>query len=73
MDKLRVRGGRELEGTVRIAGAKNAALPELAASLLTAEEVELTNVPMLRDTRAMFRVLEHHGAAVANGSRDRVR
>ncbi len=72
MDKLRIRGGRKLAGTVRIAGAKNAALPALTASLLTSETIHYTNVPMLRDVRTMFRVLEHHGAQVRNGSRDHV-
>jgi len=72
MDKLRIRGGRKLAGTVRIAGAKNAALPALTASLLTSETIHYTNVPMLRDVRTMFRVLEHHGAEVQNGSRDHV-
>jgi UDP-N-acetylglucosamine 1-carboxyvinyltransferase len=73
MDKLRIRGGRELEGRVRIAGAKNAALPALAASLLTEEEVRFSNVPMLRDVRTMLRVPEHHGAQVENGTRDSIR
>src|SRR5487761_2633065 len=45
MDKLLIRGGRRLEGTVTISGAKNAALPELCAALLTAEPVELRSVP----------------------------
>ncbi len=58
---------------MRIAGAKNAALPALAAALLTGEEVVFSNVPMLRDVRTMLRVLEHHGARVENGSRDRVK
>lgn len=73
MDKLRIRGGRELEGTVRIAGAKNAALPALAAALLTEGEIAYSNVPMLRDVRTMLRVLEHHGARVENGTRDSVK
>lgn len=62
-----------MEGTVRIAGAKNAALPALAAALLTGEEVVFSNVPMLRDVRTMLRVLEHHGARVENGARDRIK
>ncbi len=72
MDKLRIRGGQRLRGTVSIAGAKNAALPALAASILTPEPIHFSNVPMLRDVRTMFRVLEHHGAEVNNGSRDHV-
>ena len=64
MDKLRVTGGRRLKGRVPIAGAKNAALPVLAATLLTEDKVELTNLPRVRDVRTMLRVLEQLGAEV---------
>jgi len=65
MDKLRVRGGKPLEGTVRISGAKNAALPVMAATLLTPGVHRLRNVPRLRDTHTFARVLERLGAKVA--------
>jgi len=61
MDQLRIRGGRRLSGEVVISGAKNAALPEMCAALLTAEPVWLTNVPRLHDVRTMRRLLEHMG------------
>ncbi len=61
MDKIRIRGGRPLEGTVRISGAKNAALPALAAALLTDQPLTLRNVPRVRDVITMLRVLEHLG------------
>jgi len=64
LEKLKVRGGRTLEGSVSIAGAKNAALPDLAASLLTGETVRFENIPRLRDIRTMLRVLEQLGARV---------
>jgi UDP-N-acetylglucosamine 1-carboxyvinyltransferase len=64
MDKLRITGGRRLSGRVPVAGAKNAALPALAATLLTEDRVELTNLPRVRDVRTMLRVLEHLGASV---------
>jgi UDP-N-acetylglucosamine 1-carboxyvinyltransferase len=64
MDKIRVVGGRPLEGTVRISGAKNASLPELCAALLTDEPVVLSNVPEVRDIRTMGRVLTALGADV---------
>lgn len=67
MDKLRIRGGRRLKGRVRVSGAKNAALPGLAAALLTSERVELRNVPRVRDVRTMLRVLEQLGAQVEFG------
>ncbi len=63
MDKLLVRGGRSLQGEVTISGAKNAALPEMCAALLTAEPVHLVNVPRLHDVRTMRRLLDHMGVA----------
>ncbi len=64
MDKLLIRGGRQLNGEVTISGAKNAALPEMCATLLTAEPVKLTNVPRLHDVRTMRRLLENMGVTV---------
>ena len=63
MDKLLIRGGRPLQGEVPIAGAKNAALPELTAALLTAEPVTLSNVPRLQDVATMLKLLRHMGVA----------
>lgn len=65
MDKLLVRGGRPLQGTVRISGSKNAALPVMAATLLTPGVHRLRNVPRLRDTQTFARVLELLGAKVS--------
>ncbi|NQS71059.1 MAG: UDP-N-acetylglucosamine 1-carboxyvinyltransferase [Desulfobulbaceae bacterium] len=62
MDKLLIEGGAPLHGEVRISGAKNAALPLLAATLLTPGTHILHNVPDLRDTRTMLRVIETLGA-----------
>ncbi len=64
MDKLRITGGLRLSGRVEIGGAKNAALPGLAACLLTGDAVELANLPRVRDVRTMLRVLEQLGAKV---------
>jgi UDP-N-acetylglucosamine 1-carboxyvinyltransferase len=64
MDKIRVVGGRPLEGTVRISGAKNASLPEVCAALLTDQPVILRNVPEVRDIRTLGRVLTALGAEV---------
>jgi len=63
MDKLRIRGGRRLAGEVAISGAKNAALPELCAALLTAEPVLLANVPRLHDVATMLKLLRQMGVA----------
>ena len=64
MDRLVVTGGRRLDGTVDISGAKNAALPILAACLLTAETLTIANLPALRDVGTMLKLLERMGARV---------
>jgi UDP-N-acetylglucosamine 1-carboxyvinyltransferase len=61
MDRIRIVGGRELDGTIRISGAKNAALPLMIASLLTSETLTLENVPNLADVGMLLRILGHHG------------
>jgi len=64
MEKLVIRGGRPLCGTVRISGAKNAALPIIASTLLATGSHTIKNVPHLRDIRTMVQLLEHVGAEV---------
>jgi UDP-N-acetylglucosamine 1-carboxyvinyltransferase len=64
MDRLLIEGGTPLEGTVRISGAKNAALPAMAAALLTSDRVELENIPRVRDIITMGKLLAHLGAIV---------
>jgi UDP-N-acetylglucosamine 1-carboxyvinyltransferase len=66
MDRIRLRGGRPLKGTIPIGGAKNAALPLMAAALLTDGPLVLTNAPALDDTRTMAKLLEQHGLSVAH-------
>ena len=61
MDKLLIRGGRPLHGDVLISGAKNAALPELCAALLTSEPVVLRNVPRLEDVSTMLKLVRNMG------------
>jgi UDP-N-acetylglucosamine 1-carboxyvinyltransferase len=63
MDAFRVKGGRRLEGTIAIGGAKNAALPIMAAALLVPGECVVRRVPRLRDIVTMQRVLEELGAS----------
>jgi UDP-N-acetylglucosamine 1-carboxyvinyltransferase len=65
MDKLRITGGQPLQGEVLVSGAKNAALPELCAALLTADPVVLRNVPRLRDVATMRQLLENMGVVVS--------
>jgi UDP-N-acetylglucosamine 1-carboxyvinyltransferase len=70
MQKLSIRGGTPLSGEVRVAGAKTAALPILAASLLTAAPVRITNVPQLNDVRTMVRLLERMGVRSEAGAHE---
>ncbi|MDM7921591.1 MAG: UDP-N-acetylglucosamine 1-carboxyvinyltransferase, partial [Pyrinomonadaceae bacterium] len=64
MDKFLVRGGRPLHGKIEVSGAKNSALPCLAATLLTGETVTLHNVPYVKDLITQRRLLEDLGATV---------
>ncbi len=64
MDKLKIQGGIRLEGIVPIQGAKNAALPAMAATLLTGEPVELQNLPLVNDIRTTRKLLEKLGVDV---------
>ena len=61
MDKIRIQGPCRLRGTVRASGAKNAVLPEMAATLLLEGPVTLRNVPVVRDVQTMVKVLRHLG------------
>ena len=67
MDCLVIKGGTPLKGEVKISGAKNAALPLMAATLLTDQECVLRNLPNLSDVRFMCRILESLGAEVKTG------
>src|SRR5262245_12770171 len=73
MDKLRISGGHRLEGTIQISGAKNSALPAMAASLLTPEEIVLTNMPFVADIRTTRRLLHDLGVHVELEQGDVVR
>jgi len=64
MDKLKITGGRPLEGEVRISGAKNAALPIMCAALLTSKSLVVGNVPRLRDVSTMAKLLGEMGVRI---------
>src|SRR5882672_3154886 len=64
MDKLRITGGKPLEGDIQISGAKNAALPIMCAALLTSKALRLTNVPRLMDVATMAKLLGQMGVEV---------
>ena len=65
MDKLAILGGRALHGELPVSGAKNAALPILAATLLADGPVELTNVPQLNDIATTIKLLKRMGVTIA--------
>ncbi len=65
MDKIRIKGGTKLQGTVKVSGAKNAALPLMTASLLTAEPLTLSNLPHLADITTMAALLMQHGVELS--------
>src|SRR6185436_15927677 len=67
MDRIRIRGGNPLRGKITITGAKNAALPLMAASLLTPEKLVFQNLPQLADITTMAKLLEQHGCQVEKG------
>jgi len=68
MDKLVIRGGKRLEGSVEVRGAKNAALPQIAACLLSAEPLELGNVPEVTDVVTMVALMQEFGVAAFIGT-----
>ncbi len=67
MDRLVIRGGRRIEGSVQIRGAKNAALPQIAAALLSSERLELANVPEVTDVDTMLELMREFGVVAARG------
>src|SRR5215472_3754195 len=70
MDRFIIQGGAPLEGSIAVSGSKNAALPALAACLLSSEPVTLERIPAVRDIRTMLDLIRHIGAEVeADGGR----
>lgn len=69
MDSMRIVGGNQLNGSLPISGAKNAALPLMIASLLTGDPLQLENVPHLQDVRLLRQIIENHGTAVEDVAR----
>jgi UDP-N-acetylglucosamine 1-carboxyvinyltransferase len=67
MDRLIIRGGRRIEGSVQICGAKNAALPQIAAALLSSKRLELANVPEVTDIETMLALMREFGVVATRG------
>jgi UDP-N-acetylglucosamine 1-carboxyvinyltransferase len=72
MYKYIIRGGKPLEGTVKISGSKNAALPLLTASILNRGKVTLRNIPRLHDVYTMIELLEYTGVKIKHFQEDNI-
>ena len=72
MEQYAIKGGNPLVGEVEIGGAKNAALPILAASVMTDETVHIDNMPDVRDTNVLLSAMEHIGVIVKRNNRHNV-
>src|SRR5690349_14442469 len=68
MDRLVIRGGKRIEGSVQVRGAKNAALPQIAAALLSLGPLELANVPEVSDVDTMLALMSEFGVVAARKS-----
>jgi len=66
MDRIRIKGGRQLKGEIRISGSKNASLPLMVAALLTDKKLTLHNVPRLADISTMIQLLKQHGVEIGS-------
>src|SRR4030081_2859007 len=64
MDRIRIRGGRQLKGEIRISGSKNASLPLMVRALLSDKKLTLHNVPRLADITTMLQLLKQHGVEI---------
>ena len=73
MQKLRINGGHSLKGELAISGSKNAALPIMAACLLCPNEIQIENVPNLRDIKTMGLLLSHMGATIEKGTENTIK
>jgi UDP-N-acetylglucosamine 1-carboxyvinyltransferase len=68
MDRLIIRGGRRIEGSVQICGAKNAALPQIAAALLSSERLLLGHAPEVTDIDSMLALMREFGVTATRGA-----
>ncbi len=64
MQRLEIKGGRRIYGTINISGSKNATLPILASTILTDKKVVITNVPIVRDVETMVKLLNTIGSGI---------
>ena len=72
MQKLEIKGGRKISGTITISGSKNATLPILAATILTNKKVIIKNIPIVRDVETMTTLLSAIGSSVKLNKRKKI-
>ena len=71
MQKLEIRGGRKVSGTILISGSKNATLPILASTILANKKIVITNVPIVRDLETMAHLLSTMGSTIEINKREK--
>ena len=64
MQKLEIKGGKKISGTINISGSKNATLPILASTILTDKKINITNIPIVKDVETMINLLRSIGSSV---------
>ena len=72
MQKLEIKGGRKISGTIKISGSKNATLPILAATILTDKEIFITNVPIVKDVETMVELLRSIGSDITLNKKKKI-
>ena len=72
MQKLEIRGGRKISGTIKISGSKNATLPILASTILTNKKITIKNVPIVRDVETMVNLLNTIGSDIKFSKKNKI-
>ena len=72
MQKLEIKGGKKISGTIKISGSKNATLPILAATILTAKKVTIKNIPIVNDVITMMELLRTIGSKIKFNKKSKV-
>ena len=71
MQKLEIKGGKKISGTIKISGSKNATLPILASTILTTKKITIKNIPIVKDVETMIELLETIGSTIKLNKREK--
>ena len=71
MQKLEIKGGKKISGTIKISGSKNATLPILASTILTNKKITIKNIPIVKDVETMIELLETIGSTIKLNKREK--